>query len=917
MAKIGLCMIVKDEEKVIARCIKSVLPLIDMILIVDTGSTDDTEWAIHNVAAEYNLPSAILHEPWRNFAYNRTFALERMREYGDIAGIDYVLMIDADEVLVFDDGFDAELFKASLTAGCYDVLTKSGNTDYYRPQLFSNKYPFYFKAVLHEYLECDPFPTRENAIGFHNVPMPDGARNQNPNKYKDDAKLLEQELKTETDPFLRSRYTFYLAQSYRDSNNVPQAITNYIKRSKMGYWDEEVFVSLHQAAKLSEQQNIDAAFVVERYLNAFQYRPTRCEPLVDLSMFYRQRDEWHLAHLLALKAVMLHPTTDMLFVNRAYYDWVRWDECAVTSYHVGEYHLSQNMCLNLLDNKSLPSEHLPRVLANLNHALRTLGLPEYHPDTSNNPHCPICDTNASHKYNATPYWVCPSCDTWFQHGDLPKVYQAEHEPAPDEMPENEREINRNLGRLLFRNVMVAVAGNTLDIGAKLPVMAAELKALGCNSLAMDGADNAVPLAELMDVPVIGADFEQWDMAGHEKSFRLITLIHCFEHIYHPIAALQKMRKLVTDDGAVFIRLPDHNVRGFERDLTDGHYSIHPFFYSLASMERIIEESGGIFQIEETYQLEPGQRDFILRPTPLAEAKKPIIALNRPGAIGDILMTLNLIPGLREKYPDHDIYYFCHASYMPPEVLGDFIRAAGVDKVMDSADFEQWAKKADVAINLIGYPLHEGYPEKPMDYHLLKYFAIEAGIDYISLPILKLPLPSKPDGAPNEPYATLQMKAGWSKYKEWPIERWEQVIDSLPFPVVIIGDDQGRTLAESISLVANADLHIGIDSFANHLTHYEWLIEDGLSKVVPGVILFGSTQATASGYWHNENITLNLHCQPCFRENPRLSQDSRGACINPPRISYDNDMLPACMDGISVDSVIKIIVNAWENRYNYF
>jgi hypothetical protein len=49
--------------------------------------------------------------------------------------------------------------------------------------------------------------------------------------------LLEQALATDTG--LVSRYTFYLAQSYRDARRFDEAATTYAKRAEMGGWDEE------------------------------------------------------------------------------------------------------------------------------------------------------------------------------------------------------------------------------------------------------------------------------------------------------------------------------------------------------------------------------------------------------------------------------------------------------------------------------------------------------------------------------------------------------------------------------------------------------------------------------------------------------------------------------------------------------
>ena len=42
MVKISLCMIVRDEEHVLERCLESIVDMVDEIVIVDTGSTDKT-----------------------------------------------------------------------------------------------------------------------------------------------------------------------------------------------------------------------------------------------------------------------------------------------------------------------------------------------------------------------------------------------------------------------------------------------------------------------------------------------------------------------------------------------------------------------------------------------------------------------------------------------------------------------------------------------------------------------------------------------------------------------------------------------------------------------------------------------------------------------------------------------------------
>ncbi len=86
MITISLCMIVKNEEKVLKRCLDSVRDLVDEMIIVDTGSTDRTK----EIAASY--PGAKIYDfTWvDDFAKARNFAFSK-------ATCDYIYSADADE----------------------------------------------------------------------------------------------------------------------------------------------------------------------------------------------------------------------------------------------------------------------------------------------------------------------------------------------------------------------------------------------------------------------------------------------------------------------------------------------------------------------------------------------------------------------------------------------------------------------------------------------------------------------------------------------------------------------------------------------------------------------------------------------------------------------------------------------------
>lgn len=83
--KIALCVICKDEEKCIARCINSVKQVVDEIVVVDTGSTDRTLEIARELGAD------VYEIEWENdFAKARNYALAQCKS-------DWIIFLDADE----------------------------------------------------------------------------------------------------------------------------------------------------------------------------------------------------------------------------------------------------------------------------------------------------------------------------------------------------------------------------------------------------------------------------------------------------------------------------------------------------------------------------------------------------------------------------------------------------------------------------------------------------------------------------------------------------------------------------------------------------------------------------------------------------------------------------------------------------
>jgi SAM-dependent methyltransferase len=228
--------------------------------------------------------------------------------------------------------------------------------------------------------------------------------------------------------------------------------------------------------------------------------------------------------------------------------------------------------------------------------------------------CPICATVVSAQREGTPYWTCSGCGAWFQDPMPPKVYAGAHEERGDAMSDADKAANEWLAAYLFDDVLGFKTGRTLDVGAKYPYLASRLQARGCHAVAIDGDPDVERFGAQLGTIGYQLDFETGAIYddGRLTPWDLITFVHVFEHLYDPTAAMRKLRRLVADDGHVFIRMPDHTVPGIERDLTPGHFSIHPFVHCLASIAELCARTE-TFRIDWHHALMPGQRDLVLSP----------------------------------------------------------------------------------------------------------------------------------------------------------------------------------------------------------------------------------------------------------------------------------------------------------------
>lgn len=383
--KLCLNMIVKNESKIIRRLLESVSPVIDAFCICDTGSTDDTVSIIESFFRQKNIPGKVIKEPFKNFEYNRSFALKACDELTDI---DYILLMDADMILWMNKKITPESFK-KLLAGqdCFYIFQGSDSMYYKNTRVVKNRAGFSYKGVTHEYVELPP-NAKQGVFVKDLVFIKDiGDGGSKSDKFERDMRLLKEGLRQ--DP-KNERYMFYLANSIKDLASTHTHQTDYIL-SQMNRNCEELVTSFSSrpavlklvgyVTALQEKVKTEQEIVRKGYLNeaiewylkrikaggfweevwyshynighayfhlkdhekalyyfhkAYVLFPQRVENIYEIVKHYRENGENELAvhyYLLGKTSLEKYKCRDYLFIQKDIYDYKLDYEMSILGYY--------------------------------------------------------------------------------------------------------------------------------------------------------------------------------------------------------------------------------------------------------------------------------------------------------------------------------------------------------------------------------------------------------------------------------------------------------------------------------------------------------------------------------------------------------------------------------------------------------
>ncbi len=305
----SLCMIVKNEEIVLERCLASVSSIVDEIVIIDTGSTDQTK----EIAKKFT--NRVYDFKWINdFSAARNFAFSKATK-------DYIMWLDADDVITVGNAEKLLELKKTLSKEVDAVAMKyhlsiddDGNPTFssVRNRIVKRERNFKWIGFVHEYLEVYGNIIHLDAAVIHHKDTDSSTRN-----------LTIYEEVIASGKSLNPRDKYYYANECLDHGKYETAIEWYNKFLDEGKgWSEDHILACGKMAdcylNLGERD-----LATSSCLKSFTYDSPRGENCCRLGYIYLQQDDYHRAISWYKIATLVDiPEQKSPFINNACYTWL-------------------------------------------------------------------------------------------------------------------------------------------------------------------------------------------------------------------------------------------------------------------------------------------------------------------------------------------------------------------------------------------------------------------------------------------------------------------------------------------------------------------------------------------------------------------------------------------------------------------
>lgn len=276
MKEISLCLIVRNEEDNIKRCLDSFKGIYDELIIVDTGSVDKTK----EICSLYT--SNIFDFNWINdFSKARNYGISKAsKEYIMwVDADDYITEINRDKIINLKKNISCDV--AMIKYNNYYDLDDKPVLTYYRERIFKNNKNYYFNDPIHEYV---------NLVG--NIEYFDISIEHYKTKSNDPLRNVKiyKELEN-TDHIFTPRQLYYYARELYDTEDYKKSI-KYLRdflKTKKGFIEDEIGASLllYKCYKNLKKEDIGVTYLFD----SFRY-DVRAEVLFEIGNYFYNKKKY-------------------------------------------------------------------------------------------------------------------------------------------------------------------------------------------------------------------------------------------------------------------------------------------------------------------------------------------------------------------------------------------------------------------------------------------------------------------------------------------------------------------------------------------------------------------------------------------------------------------------------------------------
>lgn len=277
MITISLCMIVKNEEQFLARCLSSVKNLVDEIIIVDTGSTDRTK------EIAYSFTDKVFDFQWINdFSAARNFAFSKATQ-------EFQFWLDADDVLLEKDQIAFLELKQSLSSEMDMVLMKYNYSvdendnplySFYRERLVKRENNYRWNDPVHEYIEYGGKYLVSDIAVTHKRVHSSSDRN---------LKIYEDMIRRGED--FSTRSLLYYARELRDHGIFDKSVHYFTRFLEVqnGSIDDSIYACLEIGKILNAQNEFEEALVALFY--SFIFDTPKAEICCEIASVFKNKGD--------------------------------------------------------------------------------------------------------------------------------------------------------------------------------------------------------------------------------------------------------------------------------------------------------------------------------------------------------------------------------------------------------------------------------------------------------------------------------------------------------------------------------------------------------------------------------------------------------------------------------------------------